>query len=224
MSVSALLRTIVPVKPAYGGKSRLAGVLDSEGRAALCLLLLQHVLRVVSRAATATETCVVGGDEWVQRVASEESALWQAEPGGGLNEAIRHATSTAFEAGAPAILVLPGDLGLLQPEDVDGLVALSGGMTRAVLARAAADGGTNAVLAPRGFMIDPSFGPDSFSRHLEAAQRANVPVEVSLAPGLSFDLDTPEDMSVYREQQPDLDEALESWRRRLRSQISAGKS
>ena len=222
--MGTLLRTIVPMKPAYGGKSRLADVLDSEGRAALCLLLLQHVLQVVSRAATATETWVVGGDEWVQRVASEESALWQAEPGGGLNEAIRHAASRAFQAGAPAVLVLPGDLGLLQPEDVDGLVALSSGMTRAVLARAAADGGTNAVLAPRGLMVDPSFGPDSFSRHLEEARRANIPVEVSLALGPSFDLDTPEDMSVYREQRPDLDEVLESWRRRLRSQVSAGRS
>ena len=222
MSGSSLLRAIVPMKPAYEGKSRLASVLDLEGRAALCLLLLQHVLKAVSRAATVVETWVVGGDEWVRSVALQESAQWQADPGGGLNEAIRHAASSAFQAGAPAILVLPGDLGLLKSEDVDGLVALSGGLRRAVLARATADGGTNALLAPRGLMVGPRFGANSFAQHLEAARSASVPVEVSQAPGLGFDLDTPDDLAVYRQQRPDLDQALESWRQRLRTQAPVG--
>lgn len=221
MTAPIPLRAIVPMKPAYEGKSRLAGVLDCEGRAALCLLLLQHVLRAVARAAAPLESWVVGGDEWVRCVASQESAWWQADPGGGLNEAVRHAASRAFEDGAPAILVLPGDLGLLKAEDVDHLVALSCGLRRAVLARAVADGGTNAILSPRGMLIGPSFGPGSFTRHLEAARSANIPIEVALAPGLGFDLDTPHDLSVYRKKRPGLDQALMSWRERLRSRASA---
>ena len=162
MSTSSPVRAIVPMKPAYEGKSRLSGVLDSEGRAALCLLLLQHVLRAIVRAATPLETWVVGGGEWVWSVASQESARWQADPGGGLNEAVRCAADSAFEARAPAVLVLPGDLGLLGPEDVDDLVGLSYGLRRVVLARAVADGGTNAILAPRGMLVGPCFGPGSF--------------------------------------------------------------
>ena len=220
MSTPNLLRVIVPMKPIHEGKSRLASVLDSEGRAALCLLLLQHVLSVVSRAATPLETWVIGGDEWVRSIASQESALWQADPGGGLNEVVRKAAISAFDEGVPAIIVLPGDLGFLGAKDVDNLVTLSDGLRRAVLARAVTDGGTNAILAPRGLLVGPYFGPGSFTHHLDAARNANISVEVSLTPGLSFDLDTPADLSMYQANRPDFDGVLASWRERLRSQAS----
>ncbi|MBI4199937.1 MAG: 2-phospho-L-lactate guanylyltransferase [Chloroflexi bacterium] len=217
MTGIAPLRIIVPMKPAYEGKSRLAGVLDAEGRAALSLHLLQHVLSVASRVA-GVETWVIGGDAWVQHVAALESVAWRQDPGGGLNDALRYAIRMAFEAGAPAILVLPGDLGLLTPQDVKDLVALSDGFRKAVLARAQADGGTNALLVPRGLMVGPSFGPDSFHRHMDEAQTANVPVEVSRSPGLAFDLDTPDDLAAYRAARPALESELASWREKLRSQ------
>ena len=210
-------RIIVPMKPAYEGKSRLADVLDADGRAALSLHLLQHVLSVASHVAGA-ETWVIGGDAWVQQVATLESAIWQQDPGGGLNDALGHAMRMAFAAGAPAILVLPGDLGLLTLGDLEELVSLSGGFRKTVLARAAADGGTNALLVPRGLLVGPSFGPDSFQRHFDEAQRADVPVEISQAPGFAFDLDTPQDLAAYLAARPELESALASWREKLRSQ------
>ena len=84
------LRILVPMKPAYEGKSRLADVLDADGRAALSLHLLRHVLSVAARVAGA-ETWVIGGDAWVQHVAALESATWQQDTGGGLNDALRPA-------------------------------------------------------------------------------------------------------------------------------------
>ncbi len=211
------MRILVPMKPVYEGKSRLAGALDAEGRAALSLHLLQHVLSVASRVAGA-ETWVIGGDAWVQHVAALESASWQQDTGGGLNEALRPAIRMAFEASAPAILILPGDLGLLTDGDVKDLVGLSDGFRKAVLARAAADGGTNALLVPRGLMLGPSFGPGSFQRHMDEAQRAKVPVEVCQDSGLAFDLDTPQDLLAYQAARPELESALAFWRERLHSQ------
>ncbi|MDO8749822.1 MAG: 2-phospho-L-lactate guanylyltransferase [Dehalococcoidia bacterium] len=211
------LRILVPMKPAYEGKTRLAGVLDADGRAALSLHLLQHVLSVASRVASA-ETWVIGGDAWVKHVATLESALWQPDAGGGLNEALRPAIRVAFEAGAPAILVLPGDLGLLTPGDVNDLVRLANGFQKAVVSRAAADGGTNALLVPRGLALGPFFGPGSFQRHMQEAQKAKVPVEICHAAGLAFDLDTPHDLLAYRAARPELESALTSWREKLRSQ------
>ncbi len=220
MRASGMLRVIVPMKPVYEGKSRLAGVLGPESRAALCLHLLQHVLRAVGKSGAALETWVVGGDEWVCALASQESARWQADPGHGLNEAVSHAVGVAFEDGASGILVLPGDLGFLRPEDVDGLVALSAGLRCLVLARAVTDGGTNAILAPRGLMVGPCFGPGSFARHMEEALKTGIPVEVCDLPGLAFDLDTPDDMVHYRKAHPGLDEALAAWRQKLLSAAS----
>jgi 2-phospho-L-lactate guanylyltransferase len=211
------LRVLVPMKPAYEGKSRLAGVLDADGRAALSLHLLQHVLSVAARVAGA-ETWVIGGDLWVQHVAALESARWQQDIGGGLNDALRPVIRAAFEIGAPAVLVLPGDLGLLAPGDVEELVGLSDGFRKAVLARAATDGGTNALLSPRGLVVGPSFGPRSFQRHMDEARKAKIQIEISRAPGLAFDLDTCEDLATYRSSQPELESALASWREKLRFQ------
>ncbi len=215
MSNAVLIRAVVPMKPAYQGKSRLAEVLDAEGRAALSLHLLQHVLQSLSGASTSVEMVVIGGDEWVRDVAVETGAQWQQEPGGGLNGAIRYAVDAAFAAAAAAVLVAPGDLGLLAPKDVDDLIALSSGLRRVVLARAASDGGTNAILAPRGMMVGPYFGRGSFLRHLEAARDSGAPVEVSQSPGFAFDLDTPQDMAAYRSACPDMDTTLAAWRQRL---------
>jgi len=55
--------------------------------------------------------------------------------------------------------------------------------------------GTNAlVLAPPDAMA-PGFGPDSFARHVAAAEEAGVSHRVELAASLAHDVDTPEDLA-----------------------------
>lgn len=206
------------MKPIYEGKSRLAGVLSIEDRASLSLMMLQHVLQAISNAITPLERWVIGGDKWVQAIATLESAVWLPDQGGGPNEVIRRATMSSFKTGVRAVLVLPGDLGLLQSSDVDQMVDLSRGLSRAVLAQATADGGTNAILIPDGLLINPSFGPGSFERHMMAARKAEIPFVVSEGTGLEFDLDRPEDLLFYRDKHPDLDEALTCWNNKLNSQ------
>jgi len=216
-----LLRVVVPMKPAYEAKSRLAGALDTDARAALSLVLLEHVLRALAGATLLIETRVVGGDGWVRSVAANAGTEWAPDPGGGLNAVVRWAFESAWQDGAPAALVLPADLGLLDARDVDGIVARSRGLRSAVVAEATSDGGTNALLAGPGLPIEPSFGPRSFDRHILVAQQAGTPVELWSSPGVSFDLDTLEDLEAYRAARPDFGEALEAWLLRLRSPISA---
>ncbi len=208
MNDAGRLVAVVPMKPALEGKTRLSKVLDSGDRAALCLLLLQHVLGAIRQSACSPEIWVIGGDASVRKIAAEESAIWHDARGIGLNEAIRYAADKAFQEGAAGVLVLPGDLGILKPEDVDELVRLSSGLKRFVLASAESDGGTNALLVPRGMLMGPFFGPSSFRRHRDTTLEAGFPVEVAEFPGLGFDLDTPEDLEYYRNVTPDLDVTL----------------
>jgi 2-phospho-L-lactate guanylyltransferase (CobY/MobA/RfbA family) len=122
-----------------------------------------------------------------------------------------------FLRGVPGVLVIPGDLGLIESKDVDRMVGISHGLRRIVLAKALSDGGTNALLVPFGRLVGPYFGPDSFQRHLQAARRAKMSVRVAPISGASFDLDTPDDLDVYRKHHPDLEETLARWRARIRS-------
>ena len=224
----------VGTKATKGGKTRLSKVLDSDSSAAFSLFLLQKVLTALNRSEVLPKVWVVGGDEPVQAVAREESARWLEDPGGGLNGAVSFAVNAAFREGAAAVLVLPGDLGLIQPQDVEELAEMSSGLRHAVgasatqaglsslvLAAAESDGGTNAILAPAGMMVGPFFGQNSFSKHLEAAFGSGLPVVVASLPGLAFDLDTPQDLERYRKECPDLDQFLSQIKTKY---LSAGKA
>jgi len=206
---------VIPMKPVAQGKSRLDDVLDPPSRAALSLLLLGHVIQASRRSDLTGDHYVVGGDAWVQRLAESESCRWRPDSGGGLNDAASLGAQTAFGDGAKAMLLLPGDLGLLVTEDVDALIQASKGLTRAVLSAAVRDGGTNAVLAPQGSAFTPLFGPDSFVRHRKAMLQAGTPVGSIERPGLGFDLDTPEDLAYYQSLRPDLANLMEPLRREL---------
>lgn len=209
------LRAIVPMKPIALCKSRLASVLDQESRAALSLEMLQHVLRALGKVITPIDTLVVGGDSWVRHIAFQESASWLRDPGGDLNQAISYGVGKAFADGAVAALVLPGDLALLSSTEIDDMILLCDGLKNTVIAPASTDGGTNAILATRNNMISPSYGPNSFNRHMKLAEAMGTPVKLSTSPGLAFDLDTPSDFAWYQANCDGIDKALNLWRGRL---------
>lgn len=212
-----VVQAIVPMKPIYEGKSRLNSVLSIDKRASLSLMLLQNVLQSINNTKTYVEPRVVGGDRWVQSMANQESAKWEPDFGGGPNKVVKDAALGAFDIGIKGIIVIPGDLGFLNPSDIDQMIDLSKGLTRAVIARATADGGTNAILMPKGMLIDPSFGPGSFERHLHLANVANIPMSICNAKGFEFDLDRPEDLLAYRQSRSDFDEALNWWTNKLKN-------
>ena len=55
--------------------------------------------------------------------------------------------------------------------------------------------GTNALVLSPPDAIEPAFGPDSFARHVAAAEAAQVPHRVEEVPGLALDVDTPGDLA-----------------------------
>ena len=218
------LVAVIPMKAPSESKTRLGQVLDADRRTALCLHLLERVVMSIKASASSPDTWIVGGDRLVRAIAREQSVLWLDDGGNGLNHSVLMAANRAVQGGASGILVLPADLGLLNPSEVDEAVRLSGEMTRIVLAPAGRDGGTNALLVPRGMLVSPHFGPDSFRKHRDATQARGFPLEIASSPGLQFDLDTPRDLEYYRRMTPDLDKSLEAMKDRISSLGQAHKS
>ncbi len=185
-------------------KTRLSEVMDESTREALSLYLLKHVIRTVKNSSSSPEIWIVGGDSLVKSLAQEESIIWVNDHKSNLNDGISLGLVKAFEMDASAILVLPSDLGLLKPRDVDYLIKLSNGLNRLVIAGAERDGGTNALLIPKGLLIGPHFGPESFNRHKQSIKTKGFQVAIAKSPGISFDLDTPEDLLHYHNLNSDL--------------------
>jgi 2-phospho-L-lactate/phosphoenolpyruvate guanylyltransferase len=192
---------VVPIRSLTGGKTRLAGILPPEARAALTRRMLRGVVDAALASGTVASVVVVSPDPAALALAASLNPavvpLAQDAGAPGLNPAIAAGVRFAAERGAAAVLVLFGDLPLLTGDDVRNLLRRDAPI---VLAPDRHGTGTNALLlrldasAEDGRMFAFQFGLDSYARHVDEAHRLGLDVATSVSAGTALDLDTPEDL------------------------------
>lgn len=197
---------LVPVKGFDHGKSRLGGVLDGEARAGVARALFDRVVgRVVCEMARAGELAgvlvVTDGEE----VAARTRALGaeaMVSPGVGphrpLGTIVDEGLAALASRGAPAALVIMGDLPSLTPEDVRALAALLDDHDVA-LAPDAAGTGTNALAMRLPAPMPTRFcGGESLAAHVAEARARTLRAAMCLREGLARDVDDAEDYARLR--------------------------
>jgi 2-phospho-L-lactate guanylyltransferase len=115
------------------------------------------------------------------------------DTGGGLNPVLEEARQSLIARRADEIVVLHADLPLVSGGDIDALVR-AGRRTGLALAADERGSGTNALYLPARSDFRFQFGADSRRRHLEEAAHAGLTAVTVDVPGLSFDVDGPEDL------------------------------
>ncbi len=211
----ATCRFIVPMKPLGFAKMRLRNDLPPSVCDALALFMLRAALRAAApdRGVTGSgiSCVVVGGDEFVRRIAEEAGAGWSPERGEGLNGALRAAMQDAYAEGVDAAAYLPGDLPLIRSEDVVRIARAGWELGRPVGVPAEGDGGTNALLIPAGAAMTPDLGENSYARHCEAARRAGATLRTMRLPRVMVDVDTYDDVSRLMRVWPGFGALLAEW-------------
>jgi 2-phospho-L-lactate guanylyltransferase len=187
---------LVPCKGFQRGKSRLAAVLPATERAQLSRQWFEHVLVVLRESAGVAGVLVVTENDEVAEVAAARGAsVHMAEPAAGLNGLVDGGLAALAQRGAARALVLMADLPRLQSRDVEDLLALLGDR-ELVVAPDAREQGTNALALRPPDRIRTCFGsPDSFARHLAAAEDAGLRAAIHRSSRLAFDVDDPEDLA-----------------------------
>jgi 2-phospho-L-lactate guanylyltransferase len=186
-----MIAAVIPIKRLRDAKSRLADGLSARERANLVRTLLGRTLSIVrasglvSRVALVTPEESLAGDMGVQVLPD----------GADLNSGLKAAAAWSIGVGARSLLILPGDLPLLQPND---LHALLSARAPGISVAQTPDGGTGALFLAPPDCIEPAFGSGSFNRHVELAQKAGIPVRIVQREGLTFDLDTSADLERLR--------------------------
>ncbi|HEY9088561.1 MAG TPA: 2-phospho-L-lactate guanylyltransferase [Anaerolineaceae bacterium] len=194
------LWAIIPVKPLRRGKSRLSGVLSEDERALLNYTMLSNTLKTLAEVPEISERLVVSRDPAALALAREYGARTLQEDGNpGLNTALRRATVVAQVYSASGILIMPADLPLLSQSDVRELISYTDKPPVVVIAPDRRRDGTNALLTTPAGLIEYHFGPGSFQKHVQLAERQNVRVEVCSLSTLGLDLDYPEDLELLRQ-------------------------
>ncbi len=188
---------IVPVKPLRRGKSRLSGLLSEEQRTGLNRYLLEHTLTVLNKITAIEHTLVVSRDPAALALTRSMGGRTVLEDGTPqLNTALKRATIVAQAQGARAVLILPADLPLVEPADLEAL--LSQGMTPpvVVIAPDRRHDGTNGLFINPARLIEYGYGPGSFQRHCQRSNDAGGRLVVVNSERIELDLDLPEDLEM----------------------------
>ena len=178
---------LVPVKSFRQAKVRLAPALSQPERAELARAMATRVLA----AARALPVSVVCDDrdvaDWAEANGAE--VIWR--PGLGLNGAVSDGVQQLTrEHNAIEVVVAHGDLPL-----ADDLTCVTGfaGIT---LVPDRHDDGTNVLCVPTGVGFRFAYGPGSFTRHRDEADRLRLPYRVLRDPRLGWDVDVPADLEL----------------------------
>jgi 2-phospho-L-lactate guanylyltransferase len=115
-----------------------------------------------------------------------------------LNAALMRATHILHSWHSDAVLVLPADLPLVEPQDVAGVIRAAGhDYESVVLATDRNKDGTNALFIRPPGLIPYAFGPGSYQRHAVMARDAGAAVAVYESERLLYDIDLPEDIANF---------------------------
>jgi len=190
---------LLPTKPLALAKSRLGSHLSESDRQAFSFAMFHDVLECLCRAHHVDTVAVVTADRRLLDLAMRMRAIAIDEgTPRGLNAAAALGTTKCIEHGATSVLIMLSDLPLLTVEEVDALYADLPPAPHVRLARSHEGLGTNALLRTPPTAISTRFGGRSFQDHVAAAADAEVSYSDVDLPGLSFDIDTIEDLRELR--------------------------
>lgn len=189
---------VLPIKSFSDAKQRLQQELTTGPRIALAEAMFSDVLVALRRCKSIDEILVVTADNTAQQIAGGYGATILGDEENGHNAAAEHAIWWALEAGAERALFVPGDCPLIDPQEVDELVARPVDPPSALIIPDRHGTGTNALLLTPPDALTPSFGPDSCQRHASIAESRGTSHEIVRVRSLALDIDTREDLEALR--------------------------
>jgi len=193
------LWVIVPVKPLRRSKSKLTSILTEDERAILNLKLYENTLKTVRGIGIPHNILVVSKDSSVLATARMYNAKTLQEDGeSGLNLALKKAIQVVKAYSAQSVLILPIDLPLITKDDIASLLDAGKSSPVMVIAPDRKMSGTNMLLISPPDLIEFSYGPGSFERHVRQAQSQGAHIEVKKLDTAELDIDSPEDLQLYK--------------------------
>jgi 2-phospho-L-lactate guanylyltransferase len=203
---SSTVWAVVPVKPFRVAKARLGTALGAVERAHLARVMVEDVLGALEASRHVLAGLIVlTTDDEAAAIARDHGALVMDEAApAGINAAIGRAVDYLAVAARGAahpqeagMLVVPADLPHIRAAAVERIVGLLDAPRAVAIVPATSDRGTNLLACRPAGIIPPSFGPQSFDRHCEAARQAGVTPTILAWADLGRDVDRPEDLAAF---------------------------
>jgi len=181
---------VVPVKTLLKSKTRLSHLFNVQERRLLTLAMLEDVLNALK--SSELETVVVGSDTEVEGFVKNFGITFLKEKGQGLNPALNQAVRWCVRNHSEAVLALPADVPLITTRDLNTLMKMT--LNDCAVIAPSKNGGTNALLVSPPEAIPPSFGVNSFKRHLAKARTKNIHLKIYISANIMLDIDSEGDL------------------------------
>lgn len=187
---------IIPVKKLDEAKTRLSSLLSNNERREFCLEMLEDVLATVKTTRCIRWTVVVSVDPRVLQAAKRLGAVPLMESQPGLNQAVSEAINWCVQNGAKSALILPADIPLVTPRDLNRIFSLSK-EGAVIISPSRSEDGTNALLLTPPNTLPTFYGKHSFSRYIEEASKRGISFCAIKLPRIALDIDTVEDLADF---------------------------
>jgi 2-phospho-L-lactate guanylyltransferase len=186
---------LIPVKDFAKAKLRMAPFLAADERSRLAWAMFQDVAQALQMAYPAYGIAIVTNSIPAATEARQRRwrIFWESEQTSESASVDRVSHLLALE-GTEAVLRLPADIPLVQPQDVHALLDQPIENRSAILVPSRDFLGTNALLRRPPDLFPSRFGPDSLVLHTQEARRVQASVGIVQNERLSLDLDTPSDI------------------------------
>jgi 2-phospho-L-lactate/phosphoenolpyruvate guanylyltransferase len=189
---------VLPIKNFTEAKQRLEALLSPGPRRALAEDMFSDVLTALRRSSAVEDILVVTRDHVAQQIAGGHGALVLDDDEPGQSAAAVLGIGYALEHEYERALLVPGDCPMLDPRELDALIARVYEPPSALIVADRHGTGTNGLLLTPPDSLAPAFGPDSYERHVANAQAAGTTHELVSVASLELDIDTPDDLQVLR--------------------------
>ena len=198
MSADSPIQALLPVKDFENAKQRLSPLLDARERRELFAAMLEDVLEALAGTASIAGILVVTRHAGARALAERYGATTLGEVMNlGQTSAVTSGARALCAGGAAGMIAVPADIPLVQPEDIDAVLAAHSPAPSITIAPARDDLGSNTVACSPPQVLPFRFGENSFHPHLSRARALGIEPGVVRRPRLALDIDTPADLRAF---------------------------
>ena len=191
---------LLPIKDLRNAKKRLAAVLTAEERFGLAQAMLADTIRAIRGILTTEKIFVITNYQPALDLAEENGwEILREDRQISESDSVDAASTICAQRGVRALLRLPLDLPLIQPQDIDELLAIECAAPAMVIVPSRDGTGTNALLRTPPTLFPSHFGEGSFEKHLAEAKNANAQTLIRRSPRLEMDVDDESDLRALLE-------------------------
>ena len=201
---------IIPVKTFSQAKTRLT--LSKIQKELLCKIMLEEVLRTISKSKSIDNIAIVSKDEDAMKLSKQFGALQIYDNDQGVNTAISLADEYLSDKRYDCSVIFPQDIPIMEPSDIDNLLSFLKSSISVIVVPSLQFNGTNALVRCPADIMETQYDRGSYSYQLRASRTVTQNVSVAFIRRIMLDIDDNSDLQymIKQNEKPEFIEKVRS--------------